>query len=294
MKILVSGASGLVGQATMPALRGSGHDVRPLVRDDSEEAIWWNPENGLINDSALKHWRPDAFVHLAGENIASHRWDSEQKRRIRDSRVAATEKLVGNLLSSQCAPPIFIGASAIGYYGNRGGELLTENSPPGNDFLAEVCRDWENAALPLARNGTRVVHLRFGMILSRRGGALARMLPIFRLGLGGRLGNGKQWVSWVALTDVVRTVEWALTMASARGAYNAVSPSPVTNAEFTRSLGPALHRPTLLPAPATGLRLAFGEMADALLLTSQRAIPERLCAEGFQFQMAKLPAALKN
>jgi uncharacterized protein (TIGR01777 family) len=294
MKILVSGAGGLVGQGIVPVLRRSGHDVRPLLRGDSGELIWWGAENGKVNISALKRWRPDAFVHLAGENVASHRWSSEKKQRIRDSRVAATEKLVGSLLSSQCVPPIFVGASAIGYYGNRGSERLTEKSPSGNDFLAEVCRDWENAAVPLAKNGTRVVHLRFGMILSQHGGALGRMLPVFKLGLGGRLGSGKQWISWIALSDVVRLIEWTLTTASTRGAYNAVSPKPVTNAEFTRALGCVFHRPTVLPAPSAALRLAFGEMADALLLTSQRAVPERLSAEGFQFQMPNLSDALKN
>lgn len=282
MKVLVSGASGFVGSALMVALRQGGFEARELERGKS-----WEPDSGELR---LDGWVPDGLVHLAGENIASRRWSAEQKRRIRSSRVDATEKMVPSLRNLK----VFIGASATGYYGSRGDEILTEESGPGNDFLARVTQDWERASAPLADSGARVVHLRFGMILNRSGGALARMVPIFKAGVGGRVGSGKQWVSWVALDDVVRVIVWALTNSSARGAYNVVSPLPVTNAEFTRALGASVRRPAIFPVPATMLRLAFGEMADALLLSSQRVLPSRLEKEGFQFQVPKLEDALRR
>jgi uncharacterized protein (TIGR01777 family) len=208
--------------------------------------------------------------------------------------VGATQRLVACLLALEKPPAVFVGASAIGFYGNRGDEILTEQSAAATDFLSGVCRDWEQAAAPLAERGARVVNLRFGMILSRRGGALERMLPIFKLGLGGRLGSGKQWMSWIALNDVVRVINWALTNPNASGAYNAASPNPLTNAQFTGELARALRRPALFPVPVRMLRLAFGEMADALLLKSQRAVPSRLLAEGFQFELLTLPEALRE
>jgi uncharacterized protein (TIGR01777 family) len=293
MKLLVSGAGGLVGNALRTSFSENAA-VRPLVRGRSANDLWWDPETGAVNAPALNEWRPDVFVHLAGENIATHRWNAEQKRRIHQSRVPATERLVRSLLSLEKPPPLFIGASAVGYYGNRGEEELTEQSTAGNDFLAEVCREWEAATAPLEAAGVRVVHLRFGMILSCEGGALARMFPIFRLGLGGKLGSGKQWLSWVALTDVVRMIQWAIMAPNAQGAYNAVSPHPVRNVEFTKALGRVLQKPTFLPVPAGALRLAFGEMADALLLTSQRAAPKRLLAEGFRFDYSEVEAALRH
>jgi uncharacterized protein (TIGR01777 family) len=264
-----------------------------LVRGHSGDELWWNPETGDLNIAAWNAWQPTGFVHLAGENIAGHRWTPQVKQRIRDSRVAATEKLVATMLRSDCVPSVFVGASAVGYYGSRGGEILTEGSSRGGDFLAAVCEGWESAAAPLNRSGARVVHLRFGMILSQQGGALARMLPIFRAGLGGRLGSGSQWVSWVSLSDVLRMIEWALKTPSAQGPYNAVSPNPLTNREFTRLLAQSLHRPAVIPAPAFGLRAVFGEMADALLLASQRAVPERLSQQGFTFARPDLTTALR-
>ncbi len=289
MKILVSGAGGLVGTALRAC--AEQNELRPLQRKGRGNGLWWDPQTGETNATS---WKPDAFVHLAGENIAGRRWNEEQKSRIRDSRVPATQRLVDSLLKWDRPPSVFVSASAVGYYGNRGDEEVTEESSPGTDFLAEVCRDWEAATTPLEKSGIRVVHLRFGMILSGHGGALERMLPIFRLGLGGRLGSGAQWMSWVALHDVVRMVLWTITDANARGPYNAVAPNPVRNAQFTKSLGGVLHRPTFFPVPATALRLAFGEMADALLLSSQRALPKRLIAEGFRFEYSELQAALRH
>jgi uncharacterized protein len=294
MKVLVSGAGGLVGKALSLHLSENRADSRPLVRGRSAKTLWWEPETGKVNAAALNEWRPDAFVHLAGENIASRRWNTDQKRKIWESRLPATERLVRSLLSLERPPPIFIGASAVGYYGNRGDEALSEESAPGNDFLADVCRGWEVATAPLEAGGVRVVHLRFGMILSDEGGALPRMLPIFRFGLGGKLGSGKQWVSWIALTDVLRIIRWALMNPNAHGAYNAVTPHPVRNVEFTKALGRLLQRPTFLPVPAGALRLAFGEMAEALLLTSQRAVPKRLSAEGFRFDHSEVEPALRH
>lgn len=289
MKILISGASGLVGSALVDSLRRDGRDVRALSRGKGE-GIFWNPETGEVDQSALRAWGgPDAVVHLAGENIARRRWSAEQKRRIRDSRVNATEKLCRSLQT-----PVFICASAVGYYGNRGGQTLTESEPPGSDFLARVCVDWERAAQCCANSGGRVVQLRFGLILARHGGALAKMLPIFRAGLGGRLGRGTQWVSWISLRDVVRAIQFALENRELTGAFNTVAPNPVTNSEFTRALAGALRRPAFLPVPAFALRLVFGEMADATLLTSQRAISRRLMDHGFQFSHPEIAAALKQ
>jgi uncharacterized protein len=294
MKVLISGASGLVGSALVEALVRGGNDVRRLVRQSGELAsIRWNVETGEIDEPALKEWGgPEAVVHLAGENIASGRWTAEKKRRIRESRVEATQRLAKSLARA-VKVTTFVGASAIGFYGNRGDELLTEASAKGTGFLAEICEGWEAAAEPLAAAGARVVHLRFGMILSGKGGALAKMLPIFRLGLGGRVGSGKQWVSWVTRTDVVRAIEFALARDEARRVFNVVSPNPVQNREFAKELGAALHRPAILPVPGFLLRLVFGELADALLLSSQRVMPEKLLQSGFAFEHPTLREALK-
>jgi uncharacterized protein len=276
MKILVSGASGMVGSALLPRLKANGHEVGRLARSREEGTVW--------DQAALKAWsRPDAVIHLAGESIGG-RWTEAKKQRIRESRVKGTEELCRAV-----HPRIFIGASAVGFYGNRADEVLTEASGPGSDFLAEVCVAWERLAEPLAREGTRVVHLRFGMILSGEGGALARMLPLFRLGLGGKLGSGQQWLSWITLHDVVRLIEFCLNH-EMFGPLNALSPNPVTNEEFTRALADALHRPAVLPAPAFALRIVFGEMADALLLTSVRAIPARIESTNFKFEHPTIAA----
>jgi uncharacterized protein len=294
MKILISGASGLVGTAVVAALERSGNEVRKLIRGyGRRDGIRWNVETGEIDQRALEEWKgPDAVIHLAGENIGSGRWTPEKKRRIRDSRVTATRRLVTNLAHA-AKIRTFVGASAIGFYGDRGDEVLTEASSKGHGFLADTCEGWEAAAEPLVRAGARVVHLRFGMILSGKGGALAKMLPVFRLGLGGRLGGGKQWVSWISRTDVVRAIEFALQNKELAGPANVVTANPVPNHEFARELGGALHRPAVIAAPAFFLRMAFGEIADALLLSSQCVMPEKLRRNGFQFEHPALRNALQ-
>ena len=294
MKILISGASGLVGSAVVAELARGGNDVRKLVRGyGRRDGIRWDVETGEVDQRALEEWKgPEAVIHLAGENIGSGRWTQEKKRRIRDSRVEATKRFATSL-AHVSKIKTFVGASAIGFYGDRGDEVLTEASSKGAGFLADTCEGWESAAAPLTRAGARVVHLRFGMILSGRGGALAKMLWIFRLGLGGRLGDGKQWMSWISRTDVVRAIEFALQNTDIAGAVNVVTANPVSNQEFTTDLGRALHRPAVLPVPAFVLRMVFGEMADALLLSSQCVMPEKLRQSGFQFEHPALRNALE-
>ena len=234
-----------------------------------------------------------AAVHLSGVNLAGRRWTSAYKREILESRVTPTHALATLLAGLKAKPAVLVCASAIGVYGSRGDEVLTETSLPGSGFLPEVCLAWERATQPATDAGIRVVHVRFGVVLSPEGGALAQMLPLFRAGLGGRLGSGRQWVSWVALPDVIRAIEFVLQMASLSGPVNVAAPNPATNLEFTRALGRALHRPTLLPAPGFALRLAFGEMAQATILASERVLPARLSAAGFQFEYPEIEAALR-
>jgi uncharacterized protein len=234
-----------------------------------------------------------AAVHLSGVNVAGRRWTSAYKREILESRVTPTHALATLLAGLKAKPAVLVCASAIGIYGSRGDEVLTESSLPGSGFLPEVCLAWERASQPAADAGIRVVHVRFGVVLSPEGGALAQMLPLFRAVLGGRLGSGRQWVSWIALPDVIGAIEFALQTASLSGPVNVVAPNPVTNLEFTRALGRALHRPTLLPAPGFALRLAFGEMAQATILASERVLPARLSAAGFHFAYPEIEAALR-
>ena len=294
MKVLVSGASGFLGKKLVQMLARSGHDVRPLVRGESAKPneVSWNVESGEIeHEKVAGSGGCDAVIHLAGENIAAHRWTDAQKERIRRSRVEATRQLA-NAIARTMQLPTFISASAIGYYGNRGDEVLTEESPKGEGFLPNVSEEWEFAASPLQATGTRIVHPRFGMILDSDSGALGKMLPIFRSGMGGRLGSGKQWMSWISREDAVRAIEFALNSSRVAGPLNVVSPHPVTNREFTKTLGDVMHRPTILPAPAYALRLALGEMADGLLLSSQRVLPTRLLEAGFEFKHPTLASAL--
>ena len=287
MKILVSGSHGLVGKALLRSLTSDGHDVVRL-----ERGVQWHTDRGEMDANQLEGF--DAVVHLAGESIASGRWTDEKKRAIRDSRVNGTALLSTTLSQLSRPPAVFLSASAIGYYGDRGDELLTESSPPGKDFLAGVCVEWENATRPAVEKGIRTACARFGIILDSHGGALSKMLTPFRMGIGGRIGDGKQWMSWIALDDVVKGLKFVILDQSINGAVNFVAPNPVTNAEFTKTLGRVISRPTLFPIPEFGARLAFGEMADALLLSSQRVEPGVLKDKTFLFSWPTLETALRN
>ncbi|MFN6104215.1 MAG: TIGR01777 family oxidoreductase [Planctomycetaceae bacterium] len=296
MRILVSGSSGLVGSALIPSLAAAGHDVVRLVRsrsaNPSKDLISWDPSRGQIDAAGLEGI--DAVVHLAGESIASGRWNAERKARIRDSRSIGTRLLAETLAKLRTPPKVFACASAIGFYGDRGDEVLSESSTPGTGFLADVCRDWEIACDPLKRVGTRVVNLRFGVVLSRQGGALKQMLLPFQMGAGGILGNGKQYMSCVSLNDAVGVIEFVLGNPAVEGPINVVCPQPVTNYDYTKSLGSVLHRPTIFPVPGFAARLAFGEMADALLLSSARVVPDRLLAAGYQFRDPTVETSLRS
>jgi uncharacterized protein (TIGR01777 family) len=293
MKILISGSHGLVGKALIKSLTNDGHEIARLVRGSAAASeIEWHPNQGRIDAQQFEGF--DVVVHLAGENIASGRWTDEKKRAIRESRVKGTSLLSESLARLSRPPSLFLSASAIGYYGDRGDELLTEKSAPGEGFLPSVCIEWENATKPAVEKGIRTVHTRFGIILDRDEGALAKMLPPFKMGIGGRIGDGKQWMSWIALDDVVNGLRFLIADASTSGPVNFVAPNAVTNAEFTKALGRVLSRPTLFPVPAFGARLAFGEMADALLLSSQKVEPSVLQDRGFQFSWPTLEPALSH
>jgi len=296
MRLAITGSTGLVGSEVVTVLSAAGHEVVRLVRRapaPGEKAVRWDPERGEVDAAGLEGL--DAVVHLAGENIASGRWNAARKAVIRDSRVTGSRFLCETLAGLARPPKTLVCASAIGYYGDRGADVLTEESSPGAGFLPEVCREWEAATAPAARKGIRIVALRIGMVLSQKGGALARMLPLFRAGLGGVLGSGRQYVSWVALDDLPFIVLHALQCGDLSGPVNAVTPHPVTNREFTEALGKALSRPTPLPVPAFALRLAVGgEMADALLLSSTRVIPRRLEETGYRFRFPELGEALRH
>ena len=296
MRILVSGASGLIGSALIPCLRAKGMEAAVLVRRpaeaDGRDRIHWNPDAHLIDVHSLSGF--DAVVHLAGENIASGRWTPARKQRIYDSRVKGTDLLATALASCPAPPKTFLCSSAIGYYGDRGEEVLDETALPGRGFLAETCVAWEAAARPAADAGIRTVHLRTGVVLSRDAGMLARLLPPFRLGLGGPLGLGKAWMSWIALEDMIRVILHCLEGEGASGPVNAVAPHPVTNREFTRALAGVLRRPAVFPVPPVALRLAFGEMARELLLSSTRVVPHRLEAAGFTWRHPDMQGALKS
>ena len=293
MKVLIAGASGLVGSALIPALEVDGAEVTRLVRTSAGAGeIEWHPNNDQIDATTLEGF--DAVINFAGENIAGGRWTDEQKRKIHDSRVNGTHLLSEAIASLKHPPKIFLCASATGIYGDRGDEILDEQSDSGGGFLAGVCREWERATEPAVAAGVRTVNLRFGPILAREGGMLAKLLTPFKMGMGGKVGSGKQYISWVAIDDVVNTVKLALKDESIRGPLNIVSPHPVTNEEFTKTLGHVLSRPTALAMPAFAVRLAFGEMADEMLLTSQRVIPKKLNDVGYEFQHPELEGALRK
>lgn len=295
MKILVSGSHGLVGKALVKSLADDGHEVIRLVRHEHNVGapeIEWQPDEGRIDAQHLEGL--DVVVHLAGESIASSRWTNDKKRAIRESRVKGTSLVSTTLAHLERPPSVFLSASAIGYYGNRGDELLTETSAPANDFLSSVCIEWEQASRPAAEKGIRTVNMRFGIILDANEGALAKMLTPFRMGIGGRVGSGRQWMSWIAIDDVVGAIKFVMEDKSVRGAVNFVAPNPVTNAEFTKTLGRVLSKPTIFPVPEFGARLAFGEMADALLLSSQKVDPTVLNDKGYLFNWPTLEPALRK
>jgi uncharacterized protein (TIGR01777 family) len=293
MKVLISGGSGLVGSALTHALRADGNSVAHFVRTGNNAApgdVRWNPSTASVDVPSIEGC--DAIVHLSGASISDGRWTSKRKTILRSSRVDSTRILVDSLAHLKKPPHVFVCASAIGYYGNRGDEVLTESSGHGNDFLALLCRAWEGEAMRAGAGGIRTVITRFGVILSAHGGALPHMMAPFKFGIGGRLGSGKQWMSWIALEDVVGILRAAITDAQWNGPMNVVSPEPVRNSEFTRVLASVLHRPAIFPAPALALRLAIGEMADGLLLTSQRVLPEKLTQNGYKFRFNNLEPAL--
>ena len=287
MKILITGSTGFVGTALVKALASDGHTVcRLMLRADS---MWRGiPETGELGAAGDG---PDAVVNLAGASIAGVRWTDKRKHLLRTSRIATTRALVKALAKMNARPRVLVSASAIGIYGDRGDEVLTEESKPGMDFLTGLAREWEAEALKAEALGIRVVLARFGIILARHGGALAKMLLPFKLGAGGRLGSGKQWMSWITLEDVVGVIRFALENNAVRGAVNVVAPHPAQNSDFTKALAKELHRPALFPAPAFALRLALGEMADALLLSSQRVMPQVLEKLGYRFLYPELPTA---
>ena len=294
MKILISGASGLIGSALKTALSARGDRVLSLTRRTArnDDEITWDPSADTLDPSRLTNI--DGVIHLAGESIAARRWSAAQKARIRDSRVQGTTLLAQTLASISPPPKIFISASAIGYYGNRADEILTEDSQPGEGFLPGVSIAWENAAKPATEAGIRTIHPRIGLVLSSTGGALGKMLLPFKLGLGGIIGSGTQYMSWITLDDLVSLFLFAIDHESISGAINAVSPTPVTNREFTKTLGHVLSRPTIFPLPAFAAKLALGEMADALLLASTRVISLRLENTDFSFTHPNLEPALRH
>jgi hypothetical protein len=287
MKIAITGSTGLVGSALVSFLTGAGHEVLRMKRPGH-----WNPEQGTVDLVALD--AKDAVVHLAGENIASGRWTASKKARIRESRVKGTRLIAESLAALAQPPGVMVCASAIGFYGNRGNELLTEESGPGQGFLSDVCRQWEAATNPATRRGIRVVHLRTALVLSRKGGPLGKMILPFKLGIGGKIGSGKQYWSWISLDDMCAAILHCIQSVALHGPVNIVSPSPVTNLEFTRALGRVLSRPTVFPLPAFAARLALGEMADALLLASARVEPSKLHSSRFMFRDREIEATLRN
>lgn len=295
MRVGVTGSTGLIGTALCDALRRAGDAVVPIVRGAPRPGdLHWDPVAGEIDAAGLEGL--DAVVHLAGAGIGDARWSEARKRLIRESRVAGTRLLAAALARLERPPAVLVSGSAVGWYGNRGDEPCTEASPPpaAPDFLAEVCRDWEAATEPAEAAGIRVVHLRTGIVLARQGGALARLVPPFRLGLGGRTGSGSQWMSWIALDDEIGAIRHILVTDALSGPVNATAPNPVTNLEFTRTLARVLGRPAVLPTPLLPLRLRYGtELVQHLLVEGQRVLPEKLVAAGYAFRHPELDGALR-
>ena len=299
MKILVTGATGLVGTALVAALAREGHTVCRLVRSATKKTggtvgtfdVAWDPETGDLGGAAVG---AEAVVNLGGASIVAGRWTDARKKILRTSRVDSTRALIAALGKMNAKPDVLVSASAVGFYGNRGDEILTEDSAPGNDFLGNLTKDWETEALQAEQFGTRVVLARFGIILASEGGALPEMMLPFKFGVGGRIGDGKQWMSWATLEDVVAILRLSLIKRELRGPINVVAPEPARNADFVKELAKAMHRPAIFPAPTVALRLAMGEMADALLLSSQRAVPQKLTREGYSFASGNLKDALET
>lgn len=294
LRVIVAGASGPIGRALARALREQGAEVRRLVRRPKAGPgeVAWDPEAGTLDPRAFDG--ADAVVNLAGRSIAALRWTPAVRREILGSRVRSTRLIVDTILNASAVPPVLVSASAIGYYGDRGDEVLDESSPPGHGFLAEVAQAWEDEARRATPAGTRVVSTRFGIVLARDGGVLSTMLPLFRAWLGGPLGSGRQWWSWIHVDDVAAALLAAIRIAALEGPVNVASPAPVTNQAFTRALASALGRPAVLRVPAFALRLAGGAVADEMMLASQRAVPARLQAHGFQFRWSELEPALRD
>lgn len=293
-RIVVTGASGLVGGRLVPYLEAAGYDVTRLVRRPAERPgeSQWDPQHGRIDANVVEG--AVAVINLAGVSIAGGRWSEARKRDILTSRVDATRLLARTIVESKAKPAAFVSTSAIGYYGDGGSNVLTEQSPRGSGFLADVCEAWESSASPAQEAGVRVVHPRFGIVLGREGGMLAQLRKLFGFGLGGRIGSGQQFMSWVDLDDLVHLLGFLVIDDSLSGPVNAVAPNPVTNREFTEALGASLGRPTLLPAPAFAVRTAMGQMADELVLVSQRAIPAALDRAGFGFDYPTIDASLRH
>ena len=296
MKILITGASGLIGKALQRSFDHRGYQMLLATRGEPKNAnqIQWSVEEGFREEDLGRLEGLDAVIHLAGENISGLRWTDEKKKAIRDSRVKGTHNVVNTLANLKEKPKVFIAGSAMGFYGDRGDEIVTESSPPGDNFLADVCREWEMESRRAEDSGIRTVLLRTSIVLSKDGGALATMMTPFKFGVGGVIGSGKQWMSWVALDEVVEIVNYAIENRELRGAVNVASPNPVTNEEFTKTLGEVLYRPTFLPLPEFAVNLVFGEMGDALLLNSTRVEPKRLQEAGYEFKFKNLKSALEH
>jgi uncharacterized protein len=295
-QVVIAGASGLVGQALHQRFLANAVSCATLTRHTAQPGsseYFWDPDHFQFREDMRRLSGIRAAIHLSGDNLTAGRWTRAKKRRIRESRVRTTQSMVKLLSHLNQPPEVLLCASAVGFYGDRDDEVLTEDSSSGDGFLPEVCREWEAAADAAIGLGIRVVHLRFGVVLARQGGALAKMLPIFRMGLGGNLGSGRQWMSWIALPTLVEIVEFCMNHHRIQGAVNVVA-NPVTNAEFTVSLAHHLHRLAIVPAPVIALRVAFGEMADAALLSSTRAIPAKLLQAGFVFKLPTLQDALQQ
>lgn len=294
MKIAVAGSSGMVGSILVPFLRAEGHQVKKLVRRKirAEDEIFWNPESGDIDLVALEGY--DAIINLAGENLGNGRWTEEKKTQIVDSRLKSTKTLCAGLVRLKFPPKVLLNASAIGYYGNQGSQVVNENSPNGTGFLAQLCREWEESTKIAERQGIRVVLLRFGAVQCVRGGMLRKMLTPFKLGLGGVMGSGDQYLSWITIDDVLESIQYLLTHESIKGPVNLVTPQPITNRLYTRTLGRVLRRPTILSVPSFLVKWVFGEMGTELILASTRVMPTRLMQSGYSFHYPELRGALEH